>query len=1000
MKYHFTILLFWLSYSVFAQISNDNCDKPIAILNPVNYCSKAGEFTNVGATLSGYGAATCWNAASNDVWFSFVAVATDISIIVKGKINVSGTGGTMDSPQAALYQGTCGGVINELECGTTNNGIVQLYQGGLIIGETYLIRIQGRSNGVGTFQLCTVNYNPPKEPTGDCPTASILCDKSPFVVRSVKGAGVDNKEAEGAPCFAGTSGLVEMNSTWYAWTCDKSGTLTFTLSPSKEDDDLDFIVYELPNGVENCNGKQILRCMASGDNPGSYPNSPCMGPTGLNLTATDLSESAGCVTDLPKDRFAKALDMVSGKSYALMINNFTSTGNGFSVQFGGTGTFVGPVADFSIQGSNGNPICFGDNVIVKDSSTFALGAINKWTWNFGTGAVPSTASGPGPIAVKYTTPGEKYISLLIETEQGCQITKIKEFNIGTCCDSKNSIKLTNANVVNLRCRDIKDGSVAVNANSILPILGYQWSNGQTSNSINNLDVDNYAVTITNEVCDTVFQYALKSPPAILIDTVLTKPTCNGGQDGKIALNVSGGVPAYTYLWGNGNQTNQITNLPIGIYPVTVTDNNNCKKNISIDLKELELELNPNVQAITPPTCFGFSNGRINVVIANGKAPYQYNFNDGKGFVNSNVLNNIPKGIFVVEVLDANGCKGKFTLDVPEPPAVEVDLDTINVTCFGLANGQLSANVVGGVGNYRYQWQNGTTSSINSSLVAGTYDLTVADGNGCTVITKGTVTQPPLLVLSPVNRFNLICFGDSIGALSVLGSGGSPSYTYSLDDLVYQKDTLFQNLRAGKYLITVKDSLGCKATTTMTLTQPEQIIVDAGRDTIVDLGFPITLRATYTPRDREVTFKWTPTENILKCGNCPRTEVFPLRNTYFHILLTDNNGCTATDSVLVAVNKKRPVFIPNAFSPNFDGWNDRFTAFSNQSAKRITLLRVYNRWGGLLYETKNIPLNEEKYGWDGFFNGKELVPEVFTYYLEIEFIDGEIVPYKGDITIIK
>lgn len=1004
MKYQFTLVFIFLCNFIFAQLSNDNCDKPILISNPINYCSKAGEFTNVGATPSGYGPANCFAASSNDVWFSFVAQATDVTIIVKGLINVAGSGGTLASPQAALYYGNCGGTLTELECQSATSGISQMYQGGLIVGDTYLIRIQGKNNGVGTFQLCMINYNPPKEPTGDCPTASILCDKSPFVVKAVTGAGLNIKEADDALCFTnGLGGIsnVEMNSTWYAWTCDKSGTLSFTLKPLKEDDDIDFVVYELPNGVENCTGKIVLRCMAAGDNPSSYPNSPCMGPTGLSLTSTDISETAGCDPSGSKDNFVKALDMVSGKSYAIMINNFTSTGTGFSMEFGGTGTFLGPVPDFTITSISGtNPICFGDDVSVLDKSTFQLGKLIKWTWNFGAGAIPGTASGSGPIPVRYNSPGEKFISLLVESDKGCQVTKIENFKIDPCCSTKNAITLNNSKVVDLKCRNIKDGSILVNASSTIPILAYLWNSGQNSNSITNLDINNYSVTIATEICDTIFNYTVVGPPEIGFDTIITRPTCNGGQDGKIAINVNGGVPPYKYLWFNGNTTNQVTNLPVGKYNLTVTDANLCQSVLTIDLKELELELNPSVKTITPPTCFGFSNGKINVVIANGKPPYQYDFNDGKGFSNSNILNNIPKGTYSVDVLDANGCKGKFNLVVPEPDIITIDLDTVNVSCYGLSDGKLSANVTGGVGGYIYLWKNGNPTKEIDKLVVGDYNLTVVDANGCEAKAKGTVTQPPQLFLNTVNINNLLCFGDSIGSLSVIGSGGTPGYQYSLDGNLFLQDTLFRNLKAGKYKIFVKDSLGCFTNTFVSLNQPEKLIVDAGKDTTIELGFGTVLVASYTPRDREVAFKWTPSELITKCGTCKRVEVFPYNTTYFKILLTDDNGCIALDSVLVKVEKKRPVYIPNAFSPNFDGWNDKFTAFSNQSAKEIKLLRVYSRWGSLVYETKNIPLNEDKYGWDGYFNGKELPPDVFTYYMEIEFIDGEIVPYKGDITIIK
>ncbi len=179
--------------------------------------------------------------------------------------------------------------------------------------------------------------------TSDCATANILCNKNAFEQPPIFGSGFDAKEANDAPCFgAGSTGInVELNSVWYKWTCDTSGSLTFTISPSKKDDDIDFVVYELPNGIDNCAAKTVIRCMAAGDF--NYL-SPCMGPTGLRDGETDEYADAGCGAD--KNNFLKPLALEKDKTYALMVNNFTSSGNSFSLSFGGTATF------------KTNPTCF------------------------------------------------------------------------------------------------------------------------------------------------------------------------------------------------------------------------------------------------------------------------------------------------------------------------------------------------------------------------------------------------------------------------------------------------------------------------------------------------------------------------------------------------------------------------------------------------------------------------------------------------------------------
>ena len=323
----------FLGKILLAQPSNDGCDKPINIPDVTNFCSPNGQYTNANATDSGYGPAACMTAGSKDVWFTFTALSTDVDIVIRGKTATT-PGGTLKKPEVALYLGTCGGTISELECTSDvgNAGIVELYKGGLFVGQQYLIRVQGDAGNEGTFQICINNFNPPVQPKSDCPKAAILCDKSPFVVQNIVGAGNDIAELNDATCFSnGIPGNYETNSTWFSWTCATAGTLEFTLTPSNPTDDLDFAVYELPNGLADCSNKQLLRCMAAGDF--SFP-SPCMGPTGLKAGSNDISESAGCGSG--KDNFVKPLDMEVGKSYALVVNNFTSTGNGFNIEFGGT----------------------------------------------------------------------------------------------------------------------------------------------------------------------------------------------------------------------------------------------------------------------------------------------------------------------------------------------------------------------------------------------------------------------------------------------------------------------------------------------------------------------------------------------------------------------------------------------------------------------------------------------------------------------------------------
>ncbi|HEX5626063.1 MAG TPA: hypothetical protein VFX48_08605, partial [Saprospiraceae bacterium] len=361
------------SHLIYAQPANDHCNTAIAISDVTNFCSSRAAYTNVDATPSGYGSATCWTSTGRDVWFRFRAFFTDVNITVIGT-NLGGTaGGTLARPMVALYRGVCGGTISELECGAdlSGRGILSIYQGGLIVGADYFIRIDGLNNNMGTFQLCINNFNPPALAGQDCNTAGVLCDKSAFVVQKVSGGGRDPNEAQNSCLGENSTQNSESSSIWYTWIAANDGTLTFTLTPLNPSDDIDFAAYELPSGLHQCNDKVLLRCNATAP--------PCAGPTGLNLTDPDISENLNCNSG--ENGYCKFIDMQQGKAYCLVVNNFSNTGIGFSVDWGGTGEFAGPEANFGVDPPTGLK-CETDFTVV-DSSRFASGNILRWNWNFG-----------------------------------------------------------------------------------------------------------------------------------------------------------------------------------------------------------------------------------------------------------------------------------------------------------------------------------------------------------------------------------------------------------------------------------------------------------------------------------------------------------------------------------------------------------------------------------------------------------------------------------------
>ena len=902
-----------VSTLAWAQPSNDDCTSPIVIQNVFNFCSAVGAYTNVGATPSTYGPATCYASTQNDVWFAFTPQATDVNITVTGAA-AQAPGGTLQDPQVALYFGTCGGTINQLGCesATGNNNIVEIYEGGLFVGSTYLIRIQGAAGQTGTFQICISNYNPPVDPTSDCPQASILCDKSSFVVQSVTGAGQNNLEMEDATCFQnGSPGILETNSTWFVWTCSQSGTLDFTLTPTNLADDLDFVVYRLPNGIGNCSGKQIVRCMASGEF--NDPTSPCMGPTGLRPGDPDISEDAGCGQP-GDDAWLKSLDMVAGETYALAINNYTSTGNGFAVEFGGSGQFLGPEADFT---TIPDAVCLGTPVEVLDASTFPIGSITAWKWSFGADAVPQTATGPGPHTVAFNRPGQIPVVLTIETDLGCKVTKI--------------------------------------------------------------------------LSATIF-------PDVEVDTVIAAPDCNGTANGKITINnITSGTPPYQYSWNNGPFTsnNSLENLGVGTYSLIIRDANNCETDIDIPVAERILTADA---VVTKPLCNGDANGVITLNVTNGKAPILFDW--GSGYIPDNFKNGFAAGVYTISAVDDVLCEGIFNVTVTDNPPLELVIDTTDISCFSANDGSALAEPGGGVGNFTYQWQpGGQTSQEAENLGPGQYNLTVTDGNGCTITGGVFITEPGDIAVNLVNVVDLLCNGVPEGSIEVQGVGGRPAYAFSADGASFQADSLLTGLPAGDYWVKIKDSAGCIDSVFATINQPSPLIVVAQpTDTLLDLGFTVNISTVTAPAGRPVTFEWTPPQGLSDPTVAEPTAT-AIANQYYIVKITDVDGCVAFDTVRIRVANNRPIYFPNVFAPDKPYPNDHFTGFSGPAAEQITVLRIYDRWGELIFEKTNFDLNEPNLGWDGTYRGEKVIG-VFAWYASVRFVDQQEFQYEGSVTVVR
>jgi gliding motility-associated-like protein len=310
----------------------------------------------------------------------------------------------------------------------------------------------------------------------------------------------------------------------------------------------------------------------------------------------------------------------------------------------------------------------------------------------------------------------------------------------------------------------------------------------------------------------------------------------------------------------------------------------------------------------------------------------------------------------------------------------------------------------------YNWAGGNVSDSTllhpTTIEPGVYTLTVTNlQTGCTATDAATVNQTVTQPEPHITIAGVSCFGEKDGFILIDSiTNGEPPYLVSFDGGPFINQTQFLNLSPGTYSLTIEDGAGCERNVEITVVEPEQVNVELvleieGNQNIISLGDSVKLVVVVTPPfDSLDAIIWTPA-GIVPCDTCQENWIHPMQETNFSIMV-DENGCTDEDQVTVYVKKDRPIYVPNAFSPNNDGRNDVFHIFAGQSVVEIRSFLVFNRWGETVYQYYHFQPNDPAFGWDGKHRGKELDPAVFTWFAEVEFIDGRVIVYEGDVTLVK
>ncbi|WP_341907938.1 hypothetical protein, partial [Fluviicola taffensis] len=460
-------------------------------------------------------------------------------------------------------------------------------------------------------------------------------------------------------------------------------------------------------------------------------------------------------------------------------------------------------------------------------------------------------------------------------------------------------------VTNVACFGGSTGAINLTPTGGVGPYTFNWASGPTTEDRTSLTAGTYSVTITdaNGCTGTVATTVTQPTAAVSGTTVVTNVACFGGNTGAINLTPTGGVGPYTFNWASGPTTEDRTGLTAGTYSVTITDANACTGTVSPTVTQ-PASVVSGTTVVTNVSCFGGSNGAINLTPNGGTGPYTFSWVSGP---TTEDRTGLAAGTYSVTITDANACTGTVSgITVTQPTAISVTpASQTNVSCFGGSNGAAAINTpTGGAGGYTYNWTPGNPTGDGTVSVTGlsatTYTCTVTDANGCVASQNFTVTQPTAISVTPASQTNISCFGGSNGAASInTPTGGAGGYTYNWTPGNPTGDGTVSvtGLSATTYTCTVTDANGCVASQNFTVTQPTAISVTPASQTNVScFGGSNGAASINTPTGGAggYTYNWTP-GNPTGDGT---VSVTGLAATTYTCTVTDANGCVASQSFTV------------------------------------------------------------------------------------------------------
>ena len=445
-------------------------------------------------------------------------------------------------------------------------------------------------------------------------------------------------------------------------------------------------------------------------------------------------------------------------------------------------------------------------------------------------------------------------------------------------------------ITNADCNGASTGLIDISVSGGTPGYTYLWSDGSMDEDLADAAAGDYNVIITdaNGCSITSETFTIGEPSAIEITAIsVTDADCNGASTGAIDISVSGGVPPYTYLWDNGDMTQDITDLAAGDYTGVITDASGCSFTSPTITVGEALALAVTTSIVTDVDCNGGSSGAIDITVDGGTIPYLYLWSNGETTQN---ITDLSADDYSVEITDANGCTlTSPTFTVAEPDVLVVtSVVVVNVLCNGDNNGSIDIEVDGGVTSYSYLWSNGEITQDISDLMAGDYIVVITDANGCELEATVTVNQPAAIFEAlPPAITNISCNGEIDGAIDITIQGGTLPYDILWSNGDDTED--ISDLAPGDYTYIVTDNNGCAFDSeTITVVEPDVLSESAVSSDAPCLGEATgSIDLSVAGGTLPYTYVWSNGANS--------EDIDELFAGDYSVEITDVNGCTLTSA---------------------------------------------------------------------------------------------------------